>query len=282
MRYRIGKVAEIFGVTTKTLRHYDAEGLLHPAHVDSDTGYRSYSGRQFPRLATILELRAEGYSLPEIRDYINEPSTERRLQRIRERQARLDAEMERLRQLKAMNEWYLTWVQTAAAGVSVDELRFEVLDERSLWRFPPGVTIETFFGQFGRLGDQMLHDLGVGDDVQPLFCALHHIDPEDPEAKLIRTDAPEDAYFAAIAGFLVPGAYSHSAVVSIPRGRWARWAYRGAATGRPAALRNARRALHRAGQTPEGTVVEWPVIDSLVNDHESAWITELQILLRDS
>jgi DNA-binding transcriptional MerR regulator len=36
----IGRFARLSGLTVKAPRHYDAEGLLSPAHVDEWTGYR--------------------------------------------------------------------------------------------------------------------------------------------------------------------------------------------------------------------------------------------------
>ena len=37
----IGRFARITGLTVKALRHYDEVGLLRPAAVDPETGYRS-------------------------------------------------------------------------------------------------------------------------------------------------------------------------------------------------------------------------------------------------
>src|SRR6187549_3917171 len=42
----IGRFARTTGLTIRTLRRYDAIGLLAPAHVDEDTGYRWYTLEQ--------------------------------------------------------------------------------------------------------------------------------------------------------------------------------------------------------------------------------------------
>lgn len=70
MEYRIGQFAELSGVSTKTLRHYDKIGLLRPAAVDGRTRYRCYAPSQLPQLSSILALRDLGLSLPEIRTFI--------------------------------------------------------------------------------------------------------------------------------------------------------------------------------------------------------------------
>lgn len=53
----IGRFARITGLTVKALRHYDELGLLRPAAVDSETGYRSYSSGQARRAERIRMLR---------------------------------------------------------------------------------------------------------------------------------------------------------------------------------------------------------------------------------
>src|SRR5881394_833082 len=53
----IGRFARLTGLTVKALRHYDELGLLRPAAVDADTGYRSYSSAQLARAEAIRMLR---------------------------------------------------------------------------------------------------------------------------------------------------------------------------------------------------------------------------------
>ena len=44
--FSIGEFARLGGVSVRTLRHYDEIGLLRPAMVDQDTGYRGYAADQ--------------------------------------------------------------------------------------------------------------------------------------------------------------------------------------------------------------------------------------------
>jgi DNA-binding transcriptional MerR regulator len=53
----IGRFSRLTGLTVKALRHYDELGLLPPAGVDPDTGYRSYSPAQVGRAEWIRTLR---------------------------------------------------------------------------------------------------------------------------------------------------------------------------------------------------------------------------------
>lgn len=64
--YRIGMFSKLGRVTIKTLHHYDEVGLLTPAHVDEENGYRYYTTDQLFRLNEIVALRQMGFSIPEI------------------------------------------------------------------------------------------------------------------------------------------------------------------------------------------------------------------------
>ncbi len=64
--YRIGLFSKLGKVTIKTLHHYDEVGLLAPAHVDEESGYRYYTTDQLFRLHEIVALRQMGFSVPEI------------------------------------------------------------------------------------------------------------------------------------------------------------------------------------------------------------------------
>jgi DNA-binding transcriptional MerR regulator len=53
----IGRFARLTGLTVKALRHYDELGLLCPAAVAGETGYRFYSAAQVARADAIRRLR---------------------------------------------------------------------------------------------------------------------------------------------------------------------------------------------------------------------------------
>ena len=70
---RIGVFARLGEVSVRTLRFYDEKGLIKPARIDAQTGYRYYDTAQIPRLAKIRELRELGFSLDEISDALKKP-----------------------------------------------------------------------------------------------------------------------------------------------------------------------------------------------------------------
>ncbi len=64
--YRIGMFSKITRVSIKTLRYYDEAGLLKPAFVDEENGYRYYTSDQLPKVHDIIALRQIGFSIEEI------------------------------------------------------------------------------------------------------------------------------------------------------------------------------------------------------------------------
>jgi MerR family transcriptional regulator, thiopeptide resistance regulator len=73
--YSVGRVADISGVTIRTLHHYDEIGLLSPGGR-SDAGYRVYRDSDLERLQRILFYRELGFTLKEISTIIEDPNTD--------------------------------------------------------------------------------------------------------------------------------------------------------------------------------------------------------------
>jgi DNA-binding transcriptional MerR regulator len=104
--FGIGEFASAGRVSVRMLRHYDALGLLRPAHVDGVTGYRTYEARQLSRLNRIVALKELGFTLAQVRVILDEKvSTGELYGMLRLRQAELQsqiaADSARLRQVEA-------------------------------------------------------------------------------------------------------------------------------------------------------------------------------------
>jgi len=66
--YGIGELAEEFGLTLRTIRHYEEEGLLLPAREGTS---RVYAHRDRARLALICRGKRLGFSLAEIKEFLH-------------------------------------------------------------------------------------------------------------------------------------------------------------------------------------------------------------------
>jgi MerR family transcriptional regulator, thiopeptide resistance regulator len=70
MDWSIQQVAGLAKTTSRTLRHYGAEGLLEPSRIGTN-GYRYYDELALVRLQRILMLRELGLGLPAIREVLD-------------------------------------------------------------------------------------------------------------------------------------------------------------------------------------------------------------------
>lgn len=106
MGYSIGKVADLSGVTIRTLHHYDEIGLLSPSGR-SEAGYRIYEAQDLERLQRILFYRELGFTLQKIAAIVDDPHTDaaghlerqrglltERIGRLQKMVAAIDYEME--------------------------------------------------------------------------------------------------------------------------------------------------------------------------------------------
>lgn len=75
----IGEIAEFFGVSRKAIRLYEKKGIIKPVEVDAETGYRYYSAEQVRQLNALLELKAMGFSLDEIKTLMSGETTKEQL-----------------------------------------------------------------------------------------------------------------------------------------------------------------------------------------------------------
>ena len=121
----IGRFSRLTGLTVKALRHYDELGLLRPAAVDDDTGYRYYGTEQVAVAETIATLRRLELPLDDIATLLatDDPATVRRVlvdhrRRTMLRAAELNVVLQRLQPLIDGKE-------------TVMETRAESLDEET-------------------------------------------------------------------------------------------------------------------------------------------------------
>lgn len=69
---RTKELADIAGISVRTLHYYDTIGLLSP-EIDRENGYRNYSDQDVSTLQQILFFRQLNFKLTQIKDILNTP-----------------------------------------------------------------------------------------------------------------------------------------------------------------------------------------------------------------
>ncbi|WP_010273169.1 MerR family transcriptional regulator [Paenibacillus senegalensis] len=76
MAMKVKEVAELVGISVRTLHHYDEIGLLTP-DKESESGYRLYSDEHLEQLQQILFFRELEFPLKRIKEIMSNPYFER-------------------------------------------------------------------------------------------------------------------------------------------------------------------------------------------------------------
>jgi MerR family transcriptional regulator, multidrug-efflux activator len=97
VRYTVKQVAELAGISVRTLHHYDRIGLLKPS-ASTDAGYRIYERPEIERLQQILFFRELGFELRKIGEILDHPEFDRRRALLAHREL-LNEERDRLGRL---------------------------------------------------------------------------------------------------------------------------------------------------------------------------------------
>ena len=96
-RLTIGRLARASGLTHRALRHYDELGVLRPAEVDPETGYRFYTRDQVEQAQLIASLRKLELPLDEIRRILADPGSADAKERIDAHRRRVASRLDELR-----------------------------------------------------------------------------------------------------------------------------------------------------------------------------------------
>jgi DNA-binding transcriptional MerR regulator len=96
--YTINQVAKLAGVSTRTLRHYDRIGLLHPTDR-TDANYRLYSEDDIFLLQQILLYKEMNLSLTDIKEILHAPAFQI-IDGLKRHQFYLTQKQDRLHQLQ--------------------------------------------------------------------------------------------------------------------------------------------------------------------------------------
>jgi DNA-binding transcriptional MerR regulator len=126
--YRIGEFSRLSQIPIKTLRYYDAIGLLRPVCVEPRTSYRYYAAAQLEEVNRILGLKDLGFSLREVRMLVADKVPLGQIrdmlrERLQQLERNVDRERARLARAAARLEDLDRWVPARAYEVAVRTVR---------------------------------------------------------------------------------------------------------------------------------------------------------------
>ncbi|WP_342514135.1 MerR family transcriptional regulator [Sporosarcina sp. FSL K6-1522] len=179
---KVKEVAQLTGVSVRTLHHYDDIGLLTPNDL-TEAGYRIYSDDNLATLQQILFFRELGFSLKKIKELLESPSFDRQEAFAMQR----DMLMEKRKQLDRMIETIEKTIQHGKGElVMTNEEKFKGFDfssnpyeqeARARWGDKAVEESNKKAAQFGPV---------LGEEMNRIYFKLadiRHLDPASEEAQ---------------------------------------------------------------------------------------------------
>jgi DNA-binding transcriptional MerR regulator len=187
--YDIGAITRLSGVTSRTLRHYDAIGLLSPAWTGTD-GRRHYGEAELLRLQHILVLRELGTPLPTIRSIVDTDDPSTTLDLMREHLVALETERDRFTRLASTVRHTIASLEQGQAMTSE-----EILDGFTHAKYVPEArerwgekVVDRAYTEWRSLGPDAQGDhLAEHEDISAAIAALAvaKVDPASADAQAL-------------------------------------------------------------------------------------------------
>jgi len=179
----IGQFAALTRLSTKALRLYDENGLLPPARVDPDTGYRYYRLTQVADARLIRLLRAADMPLPEIAAFLGDRRAER-----------LDAFGARLATRQAERERVLRYLRRTVGEES--DVSYEVRIKETAAQPYASRSATVSIGELGPFITRSIDELmGTLEPAGPPFVLYHDAVNDETDGRVevcVPTAAAED------------------------------------------------------------------------------------------
>lgn len=103
--YTINEVAKHTGISTYSLRYYDKIGLLKPAIIDDENGYRYYTYRQFWHAEVITILKRLDFSNEDIIDILSTEYDQDLVGKVEQQQRAIEEKIRLFHQILEDAQW---------------------------------------------------------------------------------------------------------------------------------------------------------------------------------
>ena len=180
MKMQIKEFARLSGVSVRTLHYYDEIGLLRPAAVDGQTGYRYYDEASLLRMQEILFYRELDFPLKSIVEILSSPHYNKE-EALREQKELLKLKKERLERL-------IGAIDGALKGENVmkafDNSKMEQYMERAKDRWGKTAAWQEF--EEKSIGRTAETERDLGEQMMDVFVRLGALRGEDPGSEAVQ------------------------------------------------------------------------------------------------
>ncbi len=156
----IGEFSRVTGLTVKTLRLYDENGLLPPAVINPDTGYRFYSQANVERARVIQQLRALELPLETIANILGQTQDESDLVAVLEKHAAVIEE--KLRNYTTIHRSLGAIIQAEKEATMLTDAAFDIQEKQVEAVLVAGIRGKASYDDSGRRFGLLGRAVGMG------------------------------------------------------------------------------------------------------------------------
>lgn len=262
--YKIHEIAQLCGIGVDSLRYYERLGILTPSR--DTNGYRLYALKDMYKLNVIRDLRQLGFSMSQIKAYLDHQSVDNTLSMLRQEetllQERLAETQRRIRRLRQrVSDLH------AARSIEAGHCQILSLPERRCIQVSQRITrdeeMDFMIKKLHRDHEDRIQDLG-----NQVFGAVFSMEDIAHGATNVYSSV-----FFVLEDQDAPWDYV------LPAGPYASCYYRGSYVQNAQQLRRLLQYLKVQGRTPAGDPFELYAIDNMDTMQEEEFLTEIQIPL---
>lgn len=185
--YTVKAVADLAGVSVRTLHHYDEIGLLTPAGTTA-AGYRQYSDADLERLQQVLFFKELGFELSAIKTILDRPGFDRRHALATHRELLL----KKKRRLETLIRSVERTIDAYERGSEMDQQQmFEGFDEAQLQEWKEEAAerwgrerVEDSYRRWGRMSKEEQQALvQQGWEAEHALAAMMDLGPDHPDVQ---------------------------------------------------------------------------------------------------
>lgn len=261
--YKIGEIANLYGIGSDSLRYYEEIGILKPRR--DDNGYRMYNIGDIRTLNILRELRSIGFSMGEIKDHLADFNLDKTLDLFRAEIDAIDKKTAELAALRRQLSGRIEEIQLHRAAMpdAVPEIRR--LPVRRILRLSENVyrdeDLDFIIKKLQKEHEDQLYIIGNGSIGSTI--------------PLVEIQNGRYGHFTSVFCTTDTGDYD----AKLPAGDYLTLTVRGSYRYIPAAWAALFRYMDEASLTAAGDPMELYIIDNHDTNDESEYITQLQVLL---
>lgn len=170
MKYRIGEMAEFFGLTKEAIRYYERKGIVTSTR-DWQTGYRYYERDEITTLKQIRTYESLGFSLDEAQAMVVETTFSEMEKRLDQKLLELKKKEEAIARMRQELERQQTSAQAFQAG----QIELRILPETYFWRRVPDEASARTEAERERIARERSEEKRWVEAMPPVvLCGLHY------------------------------------------------------------------------------------------------------------